>query len=252
MIYIKTRDEIERIRESNQIVAETLRHIRNFINPGITTAEINKEIENFILSRKGKPSFKGLYGFPASSCISIQDEVVHGIPSAKRKLEKGQIVGIDIGVEKNGYYGDAAYTFCVDGVEKKIEKLLRITEESLYLGIEKSKENNRVGDISHAIQMHVEKNKFSVVRDLVGHGVGKKPHEDPQIPNYGTANKGIPLKRGMVIAIEPMVNMGSYEVYFADDEWTVKTVDGMPSAHFEHSIAISENGPDVLSKLDGD
>ena len=252
MIYIKTRDEIERIRESNHIVAEALHYIKDFIKPGITTAEINKEIENFILSRKGKPSFKGLYGFPASSCISIQDEVVHGIPSSKRKLEKGQIVGIDIGVEKNGYYGDAAYTFNVGGIDKKMEKLLRITEESLYLGIEKSKENNRVGDISHAIQTHVEKNKFSVVRDLVGHGVGKKPHEDPQIPNFGAANRGIPLKRGMVIAIEPMVNMGSHEVYFADDEWTVKTVDGLPSAHFEHSIAISENGPDILSKLDGE
>jgi methionyl aminopeptidase len=252
MIFIKTRDEIERIRESNHIVAEALIFIKNFVKPGNTTAEINQEIENFILSRKAKPAFKGLYGFPASSCISIDDEVVHGIPSSTRKLKKGAIVGIDIGVEKNGYYGDAAYTFKVDSVDGRTEKLLKVTEQSLYLGIEKSMETNRVGDISYAIQTHVEKNNFTVVRDLVGHGVGKKPHEDPQVPNFGAPNKGVQLKKGMVLAIEPMVNMGSYEVYFADDEWTVKTIDSMPSAHFEHSVAITENGPDILSKIDGE
>jgi methionyl aminopeptidase len=180
----------------------------------------------------------------------VQDEVVHGIPSKKRMLNKGEIVGIDIGVEKDGYYGDAAYTFVVDSVDDRTAKLLKVTEECLYLGIAQSLMNNKVGDISNAIQTHAEGNNFSVVRELVGHGVGKKPHEDPQIPNFGSPNRGVDLKKGMVIAIEPMINMGGHEVYFADDEWTVKTADGLPSAHFEHSVAITENGPDILSKLD--
>jgi methionyl aminopeptidase len=250
MIYIKTQDEIEKIRESNRIVMEALNFIKDFISAGITTVEINNEIENFIINKKARPAFKGLYGFPASTCISVQDEVVHGIPSAQRVLKRGEIVGIDIGVEKEGYYGDAAYTFAVDPIDADVEKLLNVSEESLYLGIEQSIVDNKVGDISNAIQSHVEKNNFSVVRDLVGHGVGKKPHEDPQIPNFGAPHRGVHLKRGMVIAIEPMVNMGDYQVYFADDEWTVKTADGLPSAHFEHSVAITENGPDILSKLD--
>ena len=250
MIFIKSRDEIERIRDSNRIIVEVFKYIKDFIKPGITTAEINEEIENFILKRKAKPAFKGLYGFPASSCISVQDEIVHGIPSTKRTLKKGEIVGIDIGVELNGYYGDAAYTFAVNGIDKDIKKLLQVTEESLYMGIRQAVSSNRVGDISYAIQNHVEKNKFSVVRELVGHGVGKRPHEDPQIPNFGDPNQGVKLKNGMVLAIEPMVNMGSHEVYFAEDKWTVKTVDGLPSAHFEHSIAITKNGPDILSKFD--
>jgi methionyl aminopeptidase len=250
MIFIKSHDEIERIRDSNRIIVEIFKYIKDFIKPGITTAEINEEIENFILRRRAKPAFKGLYGFPSSSCISVQDEIVHGIPSAKRILKKGEIVGIDVGVELGGYYGDAAYTFAVDKVDKDIEKLIKVTEESLYMGIEKAVVSNRVGDISYAIQNHVEKNKFSVVRELVGHGVGKKPHEDPQIPNFGDPNKGIRLKDGMVLAIEPMVNMGTHEVYFAADKWTVKTVDGLPSAHFEHSVAITKNGPDILSKFD--
>jgi len=250
MIYIKTRDEIEKIRESNHIVMEALHFIKDFIKVGITTAEINSEIENFILQKKARPSFKGLYGFPASSCISVQDEVVHGIPSSQRILKEGEIVGIDIGVEKDGYYGDAAYTFVVGSVDDRTAKLLKVTEECLYLGIAQSLMNNKVGDISNAIQTHAERNNFSVVRDLVGHGVGKKPHEDPQIPNFGSPNRGMQLKKGMVIAIEPMINMGGHEVYFADDEWTVKTADGLPSAHFEHSVAITENGPDILSKLD--
>jgi methionyl aminopeptidase len=250
MIFIKSRDEIEKIRACNKIIVEIFEYIKDFIKPEISTAEIDKEIENFILGRKAKPAFKGLYGFPASSCISVQDEIVHGIPSTKRKLKKGEIVGIDIGVEMGGYYGDAAYTFAVDGVDKDIDKLIKVTEESLYKGIEKALNSNRIGDISYAIQSHVEKNKFSVVRELVGHGVGKRPHEDPQIPNFGDPNKGIKLKNGMVLAIEPMVNMGSHEVYFAEDKWTVKTVDGLPSAHFEHSVAITKNGPDILSKFD--
>ena len=249
MIYIKNADEIERIRASNQIVAEALAFIKDFIQPGISTGEINKEIENFILKNKAKPAFKGLYGFPASTCISIQDEVVHGIPSFKRKLKDGEIVGIDIGVELDGFYGDAAYTYKVGTVDKRSEKLIAVTEESLYLGIEQLVVDNKTGDIGNAIQQHVEKNGFSVVRDLVGHGVGRKPHEDPQVPNYGERDKGIRLRNGMILAIEPMVNMGGYQVYFSDDEWTVKTVDKLPSAHFEHSVAITDNGPDILSKI---
>jgi methionyl aminopeptidase len=250
MIFIKSKDEIERIRESNQIAARTLKFIKDFVQPGISTGELNKEIENFIISKKARPSFKGLYGFPASSCISVQDEVVHGIPSEQRVLHGGEIVGIDVGVELNGYYGDAAYTFAVDAVSERVAELLKISEESLYIGIAQSRDSRRVGDISHAIQQHVENYHFSVVRDLVGHGVGLKPHEDPQIPNFGNAHSGPKLRKGMVLAIEPMVNMGGYEVYFADDKWTVKTVDGLPSAHFEHSIAITDGDAEILSKLD--
>jgi methionyl aminopeptidase len=249
MIFIKNKDEIYRIRESNQIVAQALIYIKDFIKPGISTAELDAEIEQFILKKKARPSFKGLYGFPAAACISVQDEVVHGIPSPKRRLRKGEIVGVDVGVELKGFYGDAAYTFAVDGLDTAMEKLIRVTEESLYLGIKQSVVGNHVGDIGYAIQHHVERNNFNVVRELVGHGVGKKPHEDPQIPNFGKRNHGIPLKSGMVLAIEPMVNMGNHEVYFADDEWTVKTKDGKPSAHYEHSVAVTENGTEILSKL---
>ncbi len=249
MIYLKNRDEIERIRESNQIVAETLSFIKDYIVPGVSTGEIDKEIETYIEGRKAKPAFKGLYGFPAASCVSVQDEVVHGIPSFKRKLKEGEIVGIDIGVELAGFFGDAAYTYKVGKVDKELDRLLSISNESLYLGIDQLVEENRIGDVGNAIQTHVEKCNFSIVRDLVGHGVGRKPHEDPQVPNYGQPNKGIKLRAGMVLAIEPMVNMGGFEVYFAEDEWTVKTKDGLPSAHFEHSVAITENGPDILSRL---
>jgi len=250
MIFIKSRDEIDRIRESNQIAAQALKYIKDFIRPGISTGELNRAIENFIIGKKARPAFKGLYGFPASACISVQDEVVHGIPSDQRILQPGQIVGIDVGVELNGYYGDAAITYPVGTIEARVAELLRVTEESLYLGIARSVDANRVGDISSAIQQHVESHNFSVVRDLVGHGVGIQPHEDPQVPNFGAAHSGPRLRKGMVLAIEPMVNMGRYEVYFADDKWTVKTVDGLPSAHFEHSVAITESDPVILSKLD--
>ena len=246
MIYIKNQDEIERIRESNHIVIETLNFIERFIVPGISTGEIDREIENYILNKNAKPAFKGLYGFPASACISVQEEVVHGIPSFKRKLKEGEIVGVDIGVELGGYFGDAAYTFKVGSIDKRTDKLLTVTKESLYLGIEQMVADKSVG--GYAIQKHVEKNDFSVVRDLVGHGVGRKPHEDPQVPNYGRPGTGVKLRTGMVLAIEPMVNMGSHQVFFADDEWTVKTSDGLPSAHFEHSVAITEDGPDILSR----
>lgn len=203
MIYIKSRDEIARIRESNQIIAEALIHIEGFVKPGVSTADLDQEIESFILKKKAKPSFKGLYGFPAAACISVQDEVVHGIPSKNRLLKEGEIVGIDVGVELKGYFGDAAFTFPVGRIDDSLKKLLRVTEESLYLGIEKALPENRVGDIGSAVQKHVEAHSFGVVRDLVGHGVGRKPHEDPQIPNFGSPGQGAPLKPGMVIAIEP-------------------------------------------------
>ncbi len=249
MVYIKTEEQIAKIKESNRIVAEALQFIEKFIEPGISTKEIDREIENFILKKGARPAFKGLYGFPAATCISVNDVVVHGIPG-KRKLQNGDIVGIDIGVELDGFYGDGAHTFMVGQVRPDIVKLCQVTEESLYKGIEQACIGNRIGDISAAIQEHVEKHGFSVVREFVGHGVGIKPHEDPQIPNYGKKGTGMRLKRGMVIAIEPMINMGTHEVYIDDDEWTVHTADGLPSAHYEHSLAILEEGPVILTKTD--
>ena len=250
MIFLKSRDDIKRLKEANQIIAEALIYIQHFVAPGITTASIDAEVENFILNKKATPSFKGLYGFPAACCISIGDEVVHGIPSVKRKLRDGDIVGIDVGVELGGFFGDSAYTFAVGNINGDTKKLLKVTEESLYLGIAQATDGNRMGDLGFAIQSHVEKQSFSVVRELVGHGIGRKPHEDPQVPNFGAQGQGVQLKEGMVLAIEPMVNMGHYDVYFANDDWTVKTKDGKPSAHFEHSVAITENGPEILSKLE--
>ncbi|MGD9487824.1 MAG: type I methionyl aminopeptidase [Calditrichaceae bacterium] len=248
MIYIKSEKEINKIEKSNIILAESLKFIEKYIEPGVTTNILNKEIENFILSKNARPAFKGLYGFPAAACISLNDEVVHGIPGEK-KLADGDIVGIDVGVELDGYYGDGAKTFLVGNVSPETKNLCKVTEESLYLGIEQAREGNRVGDISAAVQNHVEKHGYSIVRDLVGHGVGIEPHEDPQIPNYGVKGKGPKLKIGMVIAIEPMVNLGTYKVYIMDDQWTVKTLDGKPSAHYEHSIAILKDGPKILTMV---
>jgi methionyl aminopeptidase len=248
MVYIKSEKEINAIEVCNKIVAETLKLIEKIIEPGIDTETIDREAENFILSKKAKPAFKGLYGFPKTTCISINEEVVHGIPG-KRRLKSGDIVGVDIGVELNSYYGDAAYTYPVGSISPDVARLCKITEESLYLGIKQCRPGNKVGDISSAIQTHVEKFGFSVVRDLVGHGVGIKPHEDPQIPNFGEKNKGPRLKTGMVIAIEPMINLGGFQVYVDNDEWTVRTVDGKPSAHYEHSVAILKDGPKILSTL---
>lgn len=246
MIYIKTQQQIAAIEESNIIVAETLEFIDSLVEPGIDTESLNREVENFIVSNNARPAFKGLYGFPAAACISVNDEVVHGIPG-KRKLKRGDIVGVDVGVELNNFFGDGARTYRIGEVEPKVDKLCKVTQESLMLGIEQCKPGNRVGDISHAIQNHVEKNGFSVVRDLVGHGVGIKPHEEPQVPNFGLKGRGPRLKAGMVIAIEPMINMGTYQVFTAEDEWTVKTLDGQVSAHYEHSVAITKNGPKILT-----
>jgi len=247
MIIIKSPREIELIRKSCRIVVDTFEYIGKIIRPGIETREIDREVEKFVRASGAKPAFKGYRGFPASTCISVDDEVVHGVPN-KRKLRPGQIVSIDIGVEFQSYFGDGAKTFIIGEIPDRIKNLLRITKEALYRGIDAAKVGNRLSDISNSIQTHVERAGFSVVRDLVGHGVGRKLHEDPQIPNYGPPNQGPRLKPGMVLAIEPMVNMGNYEVFFDDDDkWTVRTVDGLPSAHFEHTIAITENGTDILT-----
>ncbi len=247
MIVVKSPREIELIRNSCRIVVDTFRYIEQFIQPGITTLEIDRLVEQYIRSRGARPAFKGYRGFPASACISIDSEVVHGVPGP-RKLKDGQIVSIDIGVEYQNYFGDGAKTFVIGEVSEKTRKLLRITREALYRGIEAAQGGRRLSDISHTIQTYVEQAGFSVVRDLVGHGVGRKLHEEPQIPNYGPPNRGPRLKPGMTLAIEPMVNMGGYEVVFDErDKWTVRTVDGLPSAHFEHTIAITENGADILT-----
>ena len=248
MIVIKNSSEIERIRKSAQIVAEALKLVETRIRPGVRTIEIDQEVAEFIYSKGAVPAFKGFHGYPANICISVEDQVVHGIPG-QRRLREGEIVSVDIGVKLDGYYGDAAKTFAVGQISSEKERLLRVTRESLYKGIEMAREGNRLYDISHAIQKHVESAGYSVVRDLVGHGIGKKMHEEPQIPNYGKPHSGPRLKAGMVFAIEPMVNMGTYEVYTKDDNWTVVTKDGLPSAHFEHDIVITKDGAEILSRL---
>ena len=253
MSLIKSEKEIELMRESNMIVAETLRYIKSFIKEGITTFELDREIEFYILSKDSIPAFKGYggtrrrKGFPASACISVNEEVVHGIPS-QRKLKSGDIVSVDIGVLKNGYYGDSAYTFPVGEVSIKNKKLMKVTEESLYKGISKAIAGNVINDISVAVQTHVEGSGYSVVRDLVGHGIGKSLHEEPAVPNFYNPSGNSKLRAGMTIAIEPMVNYGSYSVKTLSDGWTIVTQDGEPSAHYEHTILITEGEPEVLTK----
>ncbi len=248
MIIIKTAEEIEKMRVANQIVAKALLKLKEIVTPGITTAELDRIAEESIRSAGARPSFKGYKGFPASLCASINEVVVHGIPG-KRKLREGDVIGLDLGAEYEGYYGDAAITLPVGRISPEAERLLRVTREALYKGIERMREGNRLSDISHAVQAHAEAAGFSVVTDFVGHGIGTAPHEDPQVPNYGPAGQGPILKRGMVLAIEPMINAGKHPVQVLDDDWTVVTRDRKLSAHFEHSIAITETGPDVLSEF---
>jgi len=221
--------------------------LEELIEPGIQTIELDKKAEEFIRSRGAKPGFKGLYGFPATLCVSVNDEVVHGIPS-KRSLKDGDVIGIDCGTYMNGFYGDHAKTFKVGKISTKVEKLLDVTKESLYKGIEQAIPGNNIGDISFAIQSHVEKHGYGIVRDLVGHGIGEKLHEEPQIPNFGSKGKGPKIKAGMCFAIEPMINLGSEHVYTKSDDWTICTQDGMPSAHFEHTITVIEDKPIILTK----
>lgn len=251
MIYIKTKKEIDYIRESCKIVAETLQLLKRNVKAGITTAELDKIAEDYILSNNAKSAFKGYsqggsVRFPGCICASVDDEVVHGIPG-KRQLREGEIISLDCGVVKNNYFGDAAITVAVGEISEEKRNLLKVTEESLYKGIEEAKAKNRLHDISYAVQEYVEYNNYSVVRDLCGHGVGRFLHEDPSIPNFGRKGTGVQLKSGMTLAIEPMVNMGNYHVSIEPDGWTIVTADGKPSAHFEHTILIINDKPEILT-----
>lgn len=248
MIIIKNDMEIEYMRRAGRLVGETLARLEEVIKPGITTAELDKIAEEFILKHNAKPSFKGYHGFPASICASVNSEVVHGIP-ANRVLEEGDIISIDCGAILNGYQGDAARTVSVGKISKDAEKLVEVTKESFFKGIEYAKVDNRLSDISAAIQTYVESFGFSVVRDFVGHGIGKDMHEDPEVPNFGRPGRGPKLRHGMVLAIEPMVNIGKYHVKVEANDWTVVTEDGSLSAHYENTVAILNNGPQILTLI---
>ncbi len=234
--------------QSCSIVAKTLDAIKTLVKPGITTEEIENFADAYIRANNAVPAFKGYRGYPASICTSVNNEIIHGIPS-DRVLKEGDIVSIDLGVYKDGFYGDAAYTFPVGEIYPDAERLLRVTEESLFIGIENARPDNRVSDISCSIQRHIESNGFSVVRAFVGHGIGRDLHEEPQIPNFGLPNRGPRLKPGMTLAIEPMVNEGGYEVLILNDGWTTVTMDGKLSAHFEHTILVTSDKPKILTKI---
>lgn len=248
MIICKTPREIEIMREAGRIVALTHQELKKHVAPGITTLELDAIAESFIRKHDAIPSFKGYNGFRGSICASVNNELVHGIPG-NRVLNEGDIISIDIGAKYNGYHGDSAWTYAVGTIDEESQRLLDVTEESLYRGLKEAMPGVRLSNISHAIQTYVEENKFSVVREYVGHGIGQDLHEDPQIPHYGPPNKGPRLKPGMVLAIEPMVNAGSRYVKTLEDDWTVVTVDGKMCAHFEHTIAITETGYEILTKI---
>lgn len=248
MIIIKSPREIEQLKRSNAIVAEVFDKLRGMIVPGMTTIELDQVAEEYILSKGARPAFKGYRGFPATLCVSINEEVVHGIPS-QRRLKEGDIISLDVGVNFLGYFGDAAITFPVGEVDPEAKRLLEVTGKALIIGIGKAKIGNRLFDISYAIQRWVESQGFSVVRDFVGHGIGKDLHEEPQIPNFGAPHQGPRLEKGMVFALEPMVNEGTYEVRVLSDGWTVVTADGKRSAHFEHTISITDDEAEILSIL---
>lgn len=250
MIYLKTDEEIELLRISNQIVAKTLAEIAKVIKPGVSTADLNKIAEEYIRDNGGVPGFLGYHGYPKSICTSVNDEVVHGIPSEKVILKDGDIVSVDCGVYKNGFHGDSAYTFCVGEVNPEIVALLKTTKESLYKGIEQATEGRRLGDVGYAIQSYCEERGYSVVREMIGHGVGRNLHEGPEVPNYGRRGNGVMLKSGMTIAIEPMINLGKRQLTFDKDGWTTRTIDRKASAHFEHSIAIRQGKADILSSFE--
>ncbi len=253
MIYLKSEMEIDKMRESAQLVSRTLGEVGKFIEPGITTGKLDRIAEDYIAANNARPAFKG-YGprnnpFPGTLCISVNEEVVHGIPG-DRILEEGDIVSVDCGVEKNGYFGDHAYTFAVGECDDKVLDLLRTTLESLYAGIDQAVHGNRIGDIGNSIQTHCENAGYGVVRDLVGHGLGKSLHEDPSVPNYGKRSRGERLRSGMTLAIEPMINMGTWKVETLNDGWTVVTADRSVSAHFEHDIVVREGKAEILSTFD--
>ena len=248
MIIIKNDKEINLMRKAGKIVAETLLVVEKNIKPGITTAELDRIAEEFITKHGAKPSFKGLYGFPASLCISVNEQVVHGIPG-RYVLQEGDIVSVDCGAEIEGYHGDAARTFAVGNVSEEAKKLIEATEQSFFKGIEKAIPGNRLSDISHEIQSYVEASGFSVVRDFVGHGIGTKVHEDPDIPNFGRPGRGPKLVAGMALAIEPMVNLGNHRVKTLSDGWTAVTADGSLSAHYENTVVILPDGPEILTLI---
>jgi methionyl aminopeptidase len=249
LITLRSQREIEKIRKACCIVAEVLQHIKEHIQPGVTTLELNVLSEELAKKRKAKPAFKGYQGYPYSLCTSINEEVVHGMPSKHRHLHEGDIISIDFGVVIDGYYGDSAITVAVGKISEDAEQLCKVTEQSLYEGIRQVVVGNHLSDISHAIQSYVESRGYSVVREFVGHGIGQHLHESPQIPNYGPPGRGVKLRAGMVFAIEPMINLGGPEVEILKDQWTAVTVDRKISAHFEHTVAVTDNGPDILTRL---
>ena len=249
MIYYKTEEEIELIKESSLLVAKTHAEVAKLIQPGVSTLALDKIAEEFIRDNGGVPAFKGYSGFPNTLCVSPNEHVVHGIPT-NDPIESGTILSLDCGVKKNGFFGDSAFTYEVGEVAKDVKELLKITRESLYKGIEVAVAGNRIGDIGYAIQNHAEKNGFTVVRELVGHGVGVNLHESPEVPNYGKRGRGVKLHEGLVIAIEPMINMGVKEINQLNDGWTIKTADLKPSAHFEHTIVVRKGKAEILSSFD--
>lgn len=255
MIFLKTDEEIELMREANRLVGMTLGEVAKHIKPGVTPAQLDKIAKEFIYDHGAIPSFLGYKGapgtvdFPGAICASVNDQVVHGFPT-NYILKDGDVISVDCGTEKNGFCGDSAYTFCVGEVAEDVKALLRTTKEALYLGIEKAVEGNRIGDVGEAVQTYCEKRGYSVVRELVGHGIGRKMHEAPEVPNYGKRGTGPLLKKGMCIAIEPMINMGSKNVVFENDGWTIRTRDRKPSAHFEHTVAIRQGKADILSTFE--
>jgi methionyl aminopeptidase len=249
MITYRSPQEIEKIRISAQLVAATLHHIAPMIEPGVTTAELDHAAEAYIREHGGMPAFKGYRGFPATLCTSINAEVVHGIPSKKRRLQKGDIIGVDCGAIVDGYYGDHAITFAVGEIAAEIQQLIALTEAALHAGIEQAKVSNYLSDISHAVQRVAEDRGYGVVKAFVGHGIGTALHEEPQVPNFGPPGRGPRLRKGMVLALEPMFNMGTCDVRILSDNWTVVTADGKLSAHFEHTVAVAEHGGIILSQL---
>ena len=250
MIYLKTDEEIELMRSANQLVGRTLGELAKHIAPGVTTLQLDKIAEEFIRDNGAVPAFLGYGGFPNSICASVNEQVVHGIPSSNTILQEGDVISVDCGTILNGFVGDSAYTVCVGEVAPEVKNLLKTTKESLYQGIQQAVEGKRVGDVSHAVQTYCESKGYSVVRELVGHGIGRKMHEEPEVPNYGRYGCGALLRSGMCICIEPMINMGSKNVVFEKDGWTVRTKDRKCSAHFEHCIAIRPDGPQILSSFE--
>jgi methionyl aminopeptidase len=250
MIELKSKEQLARMRKAGRIVAETLELMRKMVAPGVTTEQLDRAAEDYIGKCNAIPAFKGYNGFPATLCTSINEEVVHGIPGL-RALKSGDIISIDCGAIIDGYVGDSAITLPVGEISRELQNLLAVTEESLRFGIAQALKGNRLFDISHAVQTYVEENTMSVVRDYVGHGIGRKMHEEPQVPNFGKPGRGPRLEVGMVLAIEPMVNLGGYQVETLENQWTVVTKDRRASAHFEHTVAITENGPEILTRIEG-